>query len=150
MSSKYNGAGADGALSAYSSADKSAGSGGAPRKGLIRGNKKEGNMGIYISGMDMPEFNKYIIIRPNGQVHVFGGGWENPIAQAVELPPHGRLLVLPEVVYQHDAERIYESSIRRVIYETDTGCAFDDRAVGETVFLTREEAEAALRRGADG
>lgn len=57
----------------------------------------------------------------------------------------GRLVVLPETVYQHDAERIYESRVRRVIYETDAGFAFDDRAVGKTVFLTREEAEAALK-----
>lgn len=62
----------------------------------------------------------------------------------------GRLIVLPETVYMHDAERIYESRIRRVIYETDTGFAFDDRAVGKTVFLTRKEAEAALSGGADG
>lgn len=66
--------------------------------------------------------------------------------EMLELARDGRLLVLPEAVYEHDAERIYESRIRRVIYETDTGVAFDDRAVGKTVFLTREEAEAALRK----
>jgi hypothetical protein len=72
------------------------------------------------------------------------------LKEIIRAEAEGRLLVLPETVYQHDAERIYESSIRRVIYETDTGCAFDERAIGQTVFLTREEAEAALRRGADG
>lgn len=65
--------------------------------------------------------------------------------ELLELARDGRLLVLPEAVYEHDAERIYESRIRRVIYETDTGFAFDDRAVGKTVFLTREEAEAAMK-----
>ena len=61
----------------------------------------------------------------------------------------GRLIVEPETVYQHDAKRIYESKVRRVIYETDAGFAFDERAIGKTVFLTCEEAKAALKREAD-
>ena len=66
------------------------------------------------------------------------------------LPPAaGRLIMLPETVYQHAAERIYESRVRRVIYETDAGFAFDDRAGGTIVFLTREEAEAARKEGTE-
>ena len=49
-----------------------------------------------------------------------------------------------DVVYQVDAERIYPSVVKAVIYDTD-GIAFDERAIGKTVFLTREEAEAKLR-----
>lgn len=49
-----------------------------------------------------------------------------------------------DTVYQFDAERIYESRIRNVIYETN-GIAFDEQAIGKTVFLTREEAERALK-----
>ena len=61
----------------------------------------------------------------------------------------GRLLVVPAEVYQTDAERIYRAKIRRVIYEAEGGLAFDDRAIGDTVFLTRADAEAALRRQAE-
>ena len=46
-------------------------------------------------------------------------------------------------VYQTDGIRIYESTIKNIIYDTD-GVAFDDRAIGNSVFLTREEAEKAL------
>lgn len=57
-------------------------------------------------------------------------------------------------VYQHDSGgKIYESTIKwfyydkdykRVVYDCDTGLAFDVSAVGQSVFLTREEAEKAL------
>lgn len=55
-----------------------------------------------------------------------------------------------DVVYHTDGCRIYECTVRTVIYETDiVGLAFDRTAIGKTVFLTREEAEAVLaeRRG---
>ena len=61
----------------------------------------------------------------------------------------GRLLVVPAEVYQTDAERIYRAKIRRVIYEAESGLAFDDRAIGDTVFLTHEEAVAELKRQAE-
>ena len=48
-----------------------------------------------------------------------------------------------DIVYQVDSERIYESTVRNIIYDTD-GIAFDERAIGKSVFLTREEAEKAL------
>ena len=48
-----------------------------------------------------------------------------------------------DTVYQVDSERIYESTVRNIIYDTD-GIAFDERAIGKSVFLTREEAEKAL------
>ena len=53
-------------------------------------------------------------------------------------------------VYQTDGIRIYESTIRtieissaRTVYFTDN-IAFDKRAIGDSIFLTREEAEKAL------
>lgn len=49
-----------------------------------------------------------------------------------------------DTVYQVDTERIYESTVKRIIYDTD-GIAFDERAIGKTVFLSREEAEKALK-----
>lgn len=49
-----------------------------------------------------------------------------------------------DTVYQADtAGRIYEIKVKGIIYDTD-GVAFDDRAIGKTVFLTKEEAEKAL------
>lgn len=43
-------------------------------------------------------------------------------------------------VYQTDGVRIYESTVRRVLFDAD-GLVFDCRAVGKSVFLTREDAE---------
>ena len=51
-----------------------------------------------------------------------------------------------DIVYQVDSERIYESTVRNIIYDTD-GIAFDERAIGKSVFLTREEAVKALEEG---
>lgn len=51
-----------------------------------------------------------------------------------------------DTVYQEDGERVYETKITRMIYETD-GVGFDSRAIGKHVFLTREEAERALKGG---
>lgn len=59
------------------------------------------------------------------------------------LLEHG-VIVPPCKVYQIDAERIYESKVKEIIYDTDS-IAFDKRAIGKTVFLTREEAERALK-----
>lgn len=63
------------------------------------------------------------------------------LANGVSVPPFN----VGDTVYQRDtAGRIYESKIKSIIYDTD-GVAFDKRAIGETIFLTREEAEKALR-----
>ena len=67
--------------------------------------------------------------------------------EADYLLEHG-VIVLPckvgDTVYQVDAERIYESRVKQIIYDTDN-IAFDERAIGKTVFLTREEAERKLK-----
>lgn len=58
------------------------------------------------------------------------------------------VIVLPckvgDTVYQIDAERVFESQVEAIIYATDS-IAFDERVIGKTVFLTREEAERALK-----
>ena len=60
---------------------------------------------------------------------------------------NGTLVELPckvgDAVYQVDSERIYKSTVKIIIYDTD-GIAFDERAIGKSVFLTKEEAEKAL------
>lgn len=50
-----------------------------------------------------------------------------------------------DTVYQTDtAGRIYASTVKNIIYDTSS-IAFDERAIGITVFLTQEEAEKALK-----
>ena len=62
----------------------------------------------------------------------------------------GRLVVLPckvgDTVYQIDAERVYESEVKWIIFDCDD-IAFDERAIGGSIFLTRDEAEEALKGG---
>ena len=48
-----------------------------------------------------------------------------------------------DTVYQIDGVRVYESTIKNVIYDTD-GVAFDEDAIGKNIFLARSEAEKAI------
>lgn len=58
---------------------------------------------------------------------------------------NGRRCKVGDTVYQSDtAGRVYEAKIRKIIYDTEAGIAFDEDAIGRSVYLTREEAEAAL------
>ena len=71
-------------------------------------------------------------------------------ANLLQAEQDGRLVVLPckvgDTVYQIDAERVYESEVKWIIFDCDD-IAFDERAIGGSIFLTREEAEAALKGG---
>lgn len=70
-----------------------------------------------------------------------------PISRLVELAEadkDGRVVVLPCKVYETDGVRVYEHTVREVIYETAGGPAFDKNAIGKSIFLTRAEAERAL------
>ena len=72
------------------------------------------------------------------------------IRELVQAEQDGRLVVLPckvgDTVYQIDAERVYESEVKWIIFDCDD-IAFDERAIGGSIFLTREEAEAVLKGG---
>lgn len=74
-------------------------------------------------------------------------GADTPEKIAERLIEDGDVIVPPckvgDTVYQTDGCKIYESTVREIIYDTD-GIAFDKTAIGTSVFLTREEAEAAL------
>lgn len=48
-----------------------------------------------------------------------------------------------DTVYQIDDASVYESKIKRIIFDTD-GVAFDSRAIGHSIFLTRDDAEKML------
>ena len=49
-----------------------------------------------------------------------------------------------DAVFQTDGVRIYPLIVERVIYDT-AHIAFDERAIGRSIFLTREEAEQAMK-----
>lgn len=71
-----------------------------------------------------------------------------PISRLVELAEadrDGRCIILPCKVYETDGVRVYEHTVREVIYETAGGPAFDKNAIGKSIFLTRAEAERALQ-----
>ena len=51
-----------------------------------------------------------------------------------------RYIEVPEKVYQTDGVRVYEIEVKGIIFDSDA-VAFDARAIGQSVFLTREEAE---------
>lgn len=71
-----------------------------------------------------------------------------PISRLVELAEadkDGRVIILPCKVYETDGVRVYEHTVREVIYETTCGPAFDKNAIGKSIFLTRAEAERALQ-----
>lgn len=60
-----------------------------------------------------------------------------------------RLLVLPckvgDTVYQTDGVRVYELTVHRLIFDAGT-VAFDESAIGKSIHITREGAEAAMRK----
>ena len=73
------------------------------------------------------------------------------IENGVIVPP----CKVGDKVYQTDFVRIYESTINevtytenKVIYVTEN-IVFDENAIGKSIFLTREEAEQALKGGAE-
>lgn len=73
------------------------------------------------------------------------------LAAYEDAEEQGRLLVLPckmgDKIYQTDGIRVCESTVRQLIFDTEN-IAFDVRAIGKTVFLTLEKAEAKMDRGA--
>lgn len=66
------------------------------------------------------------------------------LSEIVLADQEGRVVVLPCKVYETDGARVYEHTVREVIYETAGGPAFDKNAIGKSIFLTRAEAERAL------
>lgn len=63
------------------------------------------------------------------------------LSRGVTLPP----CKVGDTVYRTDGERVYESVVEKVIYDTDW-ISFDETAIGKEIFLTREEAEIEKRR----
>ena len=70
----------------------------------------------------------------------------NRLRELAEADKDGRVIILPCKVYETDGVRVYEHTVREAIYETVGGPAFDKNAIGKSIFLTRAEAEKALRK----
>ena len=67
------------------------------------------------------------------------------LRELAEADKDGRVAVLPCKVYETDGVRVYEHTVREVIYETAGGPAFDKNEIGKSIFLTRAEAERAIQ-----
>ena len=72
-------------------------------------------------------------------------GGADRLRALAEADKDGRCVVLPCKVYETDGARVYEHTVREVIYETAGGPAFDKNAIGKSIFLTRAEAERAMQ-----
>lgn len=91
------------------------------------------------TAIDMPRCEEYLA--------------DHLLANGVIVPP----CKVGDTVYQTDSCRVYQSEIDYIevhgfvtIFYAD-GVAFDERAIGDSIFLSREEAEKALaeRRATD-
>lgn len=67
------------------------------------------------------------------------------LRELAEADKDGRVIILPCKVYETDGVRVYEHTVREVIYETAGGPAFDKNAIGKRIFLTRDEAGRAIQ-----
>lgn len=67
---------------------------------------------------------------------------EARLEKAVELP-----CKVGDTIYQIDTDgiRIFESTVKNIIFETD-GVAFDERAIGESIFLTEEAVKEKMKK----
>ena len=74
-----------------------------------------------------------------------GMGSYDRLRELAKADKDGRVIILPCKVYETDGVRVYEHTVREVIYETAGGPAFDKNAIGKSIFLTRAEAERAMQ-----
>lgn len=101
-------------------------------------------------GWDYAHYNDFAGYEMNFPFDMRTGGIGMPnIEQVTDYLIANGVIVLPckvgDTAHRIDAERVYESKIRNIIYDTDS-VAFDERAIGKSIFLSREEAEKELER----
>ena len=77
------------------------------------------------------------------------GGFDR-LRELAEVDKDGHVIILPCKVYETDGVRVYEHTVREIIYETAGGPAFDKNAIGKSIFLARAEAERAMEGKKDG
>ncbi len=108
--------------------------------------------------VEVTEFNADIQKKlkglPGVEMPIYTHFMGKPISEVVELikaNDEGRFIAVPckvgDVVYQV-VDRIYSSTVRTVIYDTDN-FGFDERAIGKSVFLSEDEALAEMKRRGD-
>ena len=74
------------------------------------------------------------------------------LANGVIVPP----CKVGDTIYQIDGVRIYQSTIHEITYTSSKvifvteNIVFDERAINNSIFLTREEAEKALKESDEG
>lgn len=72
--------------------------------------------------------------------------YEPPLSEQCEdFVDKSRCIYVPEKVYQTDGVRVYEIEVNGIIFDSGS-VAFDARAIGQSVFLTREEAEERIEK----
>ena len=100
---------------------------------------------VYVSKVFGEEYSDDYLYAIDADEVIYGGtGYAITIENGVIVSP----VKVGDTVYQTDtAGRIYASTVKNIIYGTSS-IAFDERAIGITVFLTKEEAEKALKGGA--
>ena len=62
------------------------------------------------------------------------------LANGVIVPP----CKVGDKVYQTDGVKVYEGIIKKIVYDAHI-IVFDETAIGKSIFLTKEEAEAKLK-----
>ena len=93
------------------------------------------------------------VYRPKPKVEIGGIVWETNGVIIVEHTVIRHIFVtvengktfLREIADGHRV-RDYLPEVQKVLYDTDKGAEFDDTAIGESIFLSREDAEAARER----
>lgn len=82
--------------------------------------------------------------------NLYNAGYRKQSENILELP-----CKVGDKVYQTDGVRIYESTINEITLTTNKmicvteNIAFDETAIGKGIFLTKEEAEAKMKGGAE-
>lgn len=82
------------------------------------------------------------IVRQNKKLKAENAELRARLEKAVELP-----CKVGDTIYQTDTNgtRIFKSTVKNIIFETD-GVAFDERAIGESIFLTEEAVKEKMKK----
>lgn len=115
---------------------------------------RDGTLNVMINGPTSNGFGKDIFrkmardlygrLKAYEDIAELCGGFDR-LRELAEADKDGRVIILPCKVYETDGVRVYEHTVREVIYETAGGPAFDKNAIGKSIFLTRAEAERAMQ-----
>ena len=82
------------------------------------------------------------LVRQNKKLEAENAELRARLEKAVELP-----CKVGDTVYQTDTNgtRIFKSTVKGIIFDTGSG-AFDERAIGESIFLTEEAVKEKMKK----